>query len=762
MSVPNITLTTQNNSRLPFAQGNMVTQVQRQPTQRWQRIALGLIVAFATFLNFFQLQQNGYGNAYYAAGVKSMLLSWSNFFFLSFDPGGFVTIDKPPVAFWLQALCAKVLGFSSWSLFLPQALAGIASTLIIYCLVRRKFGPSAGLLAALMLATTPIVVVMNRDNNVDMVLVCVLLLAVWSISIAVDRGQARWLFLGAALVGLGFNVKMLEAYLVIPAFGLFALLAYPRRWWIKVVHLLIALVILAGVSLSWLVTVDLIPANERPYVGSSQSNSEVELAFGYNGFNRVTIFRNNNPKPATPKRESTPKNTSNEKSTTNLSAQSIGALALPALDQATPVPVKTTEKEAATAPAVSETGAPGLFRLFNANISGQISWFLTLALCGLLILLWQHRPRWPLDIYWQAVLLWGVWLLTMCIYFSANANFHIYYMVMMAPAISALAAITLTTLWQNYRQRPRNWRGWMLPIVLLLAAGVQVHFLSYSPDWHTWFLLLVASLALLSAIVLLLWQVRASHRATPSASVNANVITNATVAMSPVNRQSGQGSVALLAYLVGILALFLSPMLWSTYSLTYANNGGAPLAGPAAINHTLPKPPKATNVSPIDDFSVSQYALVNYLQLHRGNARFLLATQNAPVATTIILQTDEPVMALGGFNGADPILTVNTLQDYVTSGTVRFFYFTQARITTRIANGDERISAAFPSDEFAHLGKNFALYRWIASHCQPVLPALWQPASSQSAKLIASIKSKKKVTRVSNGAVLFDCGALAG
>ena len=173
------------------------------------------------FMNFYQLGQNGFGNLYYASAIRSMLDSWHNFFFVSFDPGGFVSIDKPPLGFWLQAASAKIFGFTPVSIFLPQALAGVLSVLLLYYLVRRPFGE----VAALALAISPISVLTNRNNTIDSTLVLVMLLGAWAVLRAAESGKLRWLLLCAVFVGLGFNIKMLEAYLVVPAYGLLYLMA---------------------------------------------------------------------------------------------------------------------------------------------------------------------------------------------------------------------------------------------------------------------------------------------------------------------------------------------------------------------------------------------------------------------------------------------------------------------------------------------------------------------------------------------------------
>src|SRR5256885_11687129 len=133
----------------------------------WQKIALGIILLLSGVLNFWALDQMGYSNTYYSAAVKSMLQSWHNFFFVSLDAAGFVSVDKPPLGLWLQAASAKIFGFSGVSLILPQAIAGLLSVALLYYLVRRSFGTGAGLLAALALAITPVSVAVSRANIID-------------------------------------------------------------------------------------------------------------------------------------------------------------------------------------------------------------------------------------------------------------------------------------------------------------------------------------------------------------------------------------------------------------------------------------------------------------------------------------------------------------------------------------------------------------------------------------------------------------------
>jgi 4-amino-4-deoxy-L-arabinose transferase-like glycosyltransferase len=270
----------------------------------WRYIPLAAILFLALGLRLWNIGQNGYGNSYYAAAVRSMLQGPTNFFFGSFDPAGFITVDKPPVAIWVQAVSALVFGYSERSLLVPQAVMGTLSVLLIYLLVRRVASPGAGLLAALVLAITPISVAVDRDNLPDTALVLVLLLAAWALSRALETGRLRPLLVSAALVGLAFNVKMLAAFVVLPTFYLVYLLAAPGGWWRRIGRLSVATIVLAAVSLSWVAAVELTPPDHRPYIGGSTTNSALELAVGYNGLGRIFggqgNFRRGGPRPDGP------------------------------------------------------------------------------------------------------------------------------------------------------------------------------------------------------------------------------------------------------------------------------------------------------------------------------------------------------------------------------------------------------------------------------------------------------------------------------
>ncbi len=404
------------------------------------------IAVLAAIANSLWLWRNGYGNLYYAAAVKSMLMSWHNFFFVSFDPSGFISVDKPPLGLWVQAMSAKVFGFNGLSLLLPQALAGVLSVVVLYHLVCRIWGSAAAALAALLFALTPIVVATNRNNTMDSLLVLTVLFATWAASRAAETGHLRPLLLCAALVGLGFNTKGLQAYLVLPSFVLPYALSAAARPRVRIAHLALASLVLLGISSSWATIVDLTPPAQRPFVGSSNHNSELDLLLGYDGLDRL-------------------------------------------LPNSLPNIIGTGQVG-------FSAGAPGPLRLLN----DQIGWLLPLAFLGLLVATRQLPVRPLLDQRWQSLTLWGTWLFTQGVFFSIARFIHPYYLVMLAPAIAALGGIGLVALWWDYRSPGR--RGWVLPVGLIVTVAVQVHILSDFAPWSRWLAPLIVVLCVAAAGVL--------------------------------------------------------------------------------------------------------------------------------------------------------------------------------------------------------------------------------------------------------------------
>ena len=189
----------------------------------WARPIALLLAGVAAFL--YAWRSSGYLEMYYAAAVRSMSMSWHNFVFSAFDPAGTVTTDKLPGAFWVQALSVRLFGLHDWAIVLPQIVEGALTVLVLYRTVRRLAGPVAGHLAALVLVVAPANVALDRGNVSDTLMILFVVLAADAIVGAVLTGRWRNLLLGALWIGLAFQTKMLEAWLILPALGA----RLPRR-----------------------------------------------------------------------------------------------------------------------------------------------------------------------------------------------------------------------------------------------------------------------------------------------------------------------------------------------------------------------------------------------------------------------------------------------------------------------------------------------------------------------------------------------------
>jgi 4-amino-4-deoxy-L-arabinose transferase-like glycosyltransferase len=423
----------------------------RRLVAAWQLPALGLVLALAAFLDFFRLTRNGYANTYYSAAVRSMLKSWHNFFFVSFDPGGLVSVDKPPLALWLQAASARLFGYSGFAILLPEALAGVAAVWVLYLLVARWLGRTAGLVGALALAVSPVSVAVNRDNNPDALLALLLLVALYVGARAIASGRLRTLLLAAAIVGLAFNTKMLAAMVVVPGLVLAYLFFAPGSWRRRIVQLLAAGAVLVVVSGAWITAVELTPASDRPYVGSTTDNSALSLALDYNGIGRVL-------------------------GQTGGTSFGGGGGAF--------------------------SGSPGWLRLFNGALGDQGAWLLPLALVGgLSLVLWLVRS-WRRNRRELGVLVaLGGWFGSAAVVLSFSSGIiHTYYVSALAPAASGLVGAGAIALWRDARRGG----GWVaLPLVAVaLSAWVEVDLLRRS-GYLPWLQVLVIVAAVSAGMLLL-------------------------------------------------------------------------------------------------------------------------------------------------------------------------------------------------------------------------------------------------------------------
>jgi 4-amino-4-deoxy-L-arabinose transferase-like glycosyltransferase len=605
-----------------------------------QLLALSAVLALALFFRLYNIGLERYGNLYYASTVYSMLTSWSNFFFVSFDPAGYVSVDKPPLGFWVQAASAALFGFEGWALMLPQVMAGVLSCAALYWLVARFYGPNAGILAALILAVTPIAVAADRNNTIDAQLLFTLLLTVCALTLAAEKGSLGWLLLGAALIGLGFNIKMLQAYMVLPAFYGFYLLAASTSWKRKLVHVGMATFIVGLVSFSWVAVVDLTPSSQRPYVGSSQDNTVSELIAGHNGVKRLgslaALFGIESQPDGPANRQFPPDGPSQPNQAMNRppSGPHPAAQGRPVTQCNFPPPPPGEGPQPPTGPGgpgPNETGQAGPFRLFNAQLAGQVTWLLPLALFFILALAFRQKLHWPLSRDAQFALLWGLWLVPMAVFFSFAGLFHRYYLEMLAPAIAALAAGGLSAFAVDFAAR--EWRGWLLPAAILASAAFEaVLLLTYWPNWASWLVPLTLGFAALSAAGLVF------------------------VRFSPplLTRLS----CALLG--LGLIGLLAAPATWSVTPLVNGGDVNLPYAGPELLERG--------GGSDLSAFA----SLAGYLLENAGDESFLVAGQNANMVAPLILLTGQPAMAIGGFTGSDPILDADEFMNYIADGSLRY------------------------------------------------------------------------------------------
>jgi 4-amino-4-deoxy-L-arabinose transferase-like glycosyltransferase len=251
------------------------------------RPELVALLAVTGVLNLWGLSINGWANTYYSAAVRSMSSSWHDFLFASMDRSGLMTVDKPPLALWVQALSARVFGFHPLSLLVPQALMGVVAAGLAYDLTRRRFGRAAGFIAGFALATTPVIVGVSRHNNPDELLTLCCVAAVWFLVRGLEDGRLRWISWSAVCVGLGFETKMAVALLVVPGIATAWLWCAPGSAAQRVRRLCVAGVIGSAVALAWPLLVTLTPASDRPWISGTSDNSIWSLIFGYNGLGRV-------------------------------------------------------------------------------------------------------------------------------------------------------------------------------------------------------------------------------------------------------------------------------------------------------------------------------------------------------------------------------------------------------------------------------------------------------------------------------------------
>ncbi|MBW0119412.1 ArnT family glycosyltransferase, partial [Pseudonocardia abyssalis] len=577
------------------------------------------------------LDANGWANSYYAAAVQAMSQDWTAFLFGSLDSANAITVDKPPASLWAMALSARILGFSTWSMLVPQALMGVGTVALLHAAVRRVAGPGAALVAGTVMALTPVAVLMFRFNNPDALLVLLMVGAAYATVRAVERAGTRWSVLAGVLIGFAFLAKMLQGFLVLPAFVLVYLVAAPtglrRRLW-QLLLAGVAVVVSAG---WWIALVELWPADSRPYIGGSETNSALELALGYNGLGRILGGSGN-------------------------MGGGIGG-------------------------GGGFGGTVGLTRLFGSNFGGQISWLLPAALALLVVGLWLTRRAPRTDPLRASLLLWGGWTVVTGLVFSfMEGTIHEYYSVALAPGIAALVGVGGHALWQ---QRS-TWRGRAaLAVVTAGTAAWAWVLLGRSPDFLPWLRWVVVGLAVVAVAVLLLG--RTGRR--------AGVVAVLVVALTGLAGPTAYAVQTAATAHTGSIVLAGPTVEGGTGFPGGGFPGGFPggdlpaggLPGDGTRPDGAPRGTAPTGTVPgggamrggtgmgggPGEAVESDPALVALLQ--DAGTRWAAATVGAQGAAGLELSSGTAVMAIGGFTGSDPAPTLTEFRGHVASGEIRYF-----------------------------------------------------------------------------------------
>ena len=586
---------------------------------RWARPALLGLLALTAAAYLWNLSASGWANSFYSAAVQAGSQSWSALFYGASDAAGSITVDKPPASLWVMALSVRIFGLSSWSILVPQVLMGVASVALVHASVKRHWGAGAGLLAGAVLALTPVAVLMFRFNNPDALLVLLMTAAAWATVHAIERGSIRWFALVGALIGLGFLTKTLQVLLVVPFLGIAFLVAADTTLRRRVIGSLAGVGTMLLAAGWWVAIVELVPESMRPYIGGSQTNSFLELTFGYNGLGRIN------------------------------------------------------GEETGSVGGGNGWGQTGLFRMFESGSGGQISWLIPSALVLLAAGLWLRGRSPRTDVRRAAYLVWGGWLVVTMLVFSFMAGiFHDYYTVALSPAVAVLVGAGAAEAWERREESVGS-----VPLaVATAAAGVWGFVLLSRTTEYGW--LRVAVLAVgLAAAFLLLVIARVHVRAVPiiaAAAIAAGLAGPAAYSATTLS-EGHSGSIVTAGPSTG------GPGGGGARGGAPGGGGGAPDGGrPQAAGGTGTGTGTGTGGTPqgggmggLLDASTPSTEVVAALSADADSYTWVAAAIGSQNAAGLQLGSELPVMAIGGFNGSDPSPTLEQFQEYVAQGRIHYF-----------------------------------------------------------------------------------------
>jgi 4-amino-4-deoxy-L-arabinose transferase-like glycosyltransferase len=593
---------------------------------RWARAAFWGLLAATTLFYLYGLSASGFANAFYSAAVQAGSDSWKALFYGSLDAGNAITVDKPPASLWVMALSVRLFGLNTWAILVPEVLMGVASVAVVHATVKRHFGAVAGLVGGLVLALTPVAVLMFRFNNPDALLTLLMALGAWATVRSLEKGSIRWFALAGVFLGLGFLTKTLQVMLVVPPLGLAWLLAADTTLRRRLVGAFAGVGAMVGAAGWWVAIVELVPASARPYIGGSQSNSFLELTFGYNGLGRL-----------------------NGEETGSVGGGGAGG--------------------------TGRWGETGLTRMFTGVIGGQISWLIPTALLLLVAgLVWRgRRPR--TDLRRAQYVVWGGWLLVTGLTFSLMAGiFHEYYTVALAPAVAAVVGMGAAETWEH--RSTRNGRV-ILGLAVLVAAVWSFVILGRTTAYAGWFRYGVLELGCLVAALLLV--VDRLGR-----TLTASVIAGAVIA-GLAGPAAFSATTVGTAYSGSIITAGPAVSGGSGFGGMRGGPGGAPPNGfPGQQGGTTLQPPNANGgqapngargggMGGLLDANLPSDDVVAALTANASDYRWVAATVGSQNAAGLQLGSGEAVMAIGGFNGSDPSPTLAQFQAYVAAGAIHYY-----------------------------------------------------------------------------------------
>ena len=674
----------------------------------WARPVLIGIAAVAAFLYAWNITQAGLA-PFYSVAVKSMSESWKAFFYGAFDPKATITIDKLAGSFLPQALSARIFGFHPWALALPQVIEGAISVLVMYRVVRRWAGVMPGLLAAALFTLTPITASMFGHSMEDGALTLCLVLAADAYQRAVMEARLRSLIWSGFWVGLGFQAKMMQAWMILPALAIGYLIAAPAPLRRRIGQLSVAGVVMLAVSLSWIALYTFTPASDRPYVDGSTDNSAAAMVFGYNGLERFGISI---PGAVT----SGPGVSAGRGGAGGGQPSGTGPVLAPggtgsgtgSSATGSSPPGGTGTGSTGTGGGAAATGAPAAFqrtagssfgqgwtKLLGSDYGPEIGWLYPLAILALIFgLLWTWRAR-RTDQVRAGFVMWGIWLLTVGLIFSKMSTIpHTAYMSSLAPPLAALSAAGLVMFWRYYRAGDA--RGWMLPVAVAAELAWAVFLWRDYGGFLPW--------------------VR-------TAAIVAGVIAIVVMVMTKLTRRA-RGRLATAGLTVGVVAALAAPSAWAASVLdtryggssfnasagpagamgggaTVGGAGGAPASGQASgqardefierfrgdggYRSSAGRYGRRTGdrgfggggaggiLGSTTALSASERELYDYVSAHRDGASYLMAVSSWSEASPYILSTGQEVMPMGGFSGSVPEPTLARVKELVSSGQLRFF-----------------------------------------------------------------------------------------